>query len=106
MTPYADENGIITVGGRVDPSFLSCDNTHPVLLLYKHSISMLVTRQAHQYGHLGVAATTSKCRRKYWIVRGHNMSRIVKRKCTFCREFEAKAKTQLMADLPSCRLQP
>ena len=34
------------------------------------------------------------------------MSRIVKRKCTFCREFEAKAETQLMADLPSCRLQP
>ena len=26
--------------------------------------------------------------------------------CTFCREFEAKAETQLMIDLPSCRLQP
>ena len=34
------------------------------------------------------------------------MSRIVERKCSFCREFEAKAETQLMADLPSCRLQP
>ncbi|XP_068692626.1 uncharacterized protein [Montipora foliosa] len=106
LTAYADENGIIRVGGRVDPSLLSYDNTRPVLLQYKHWISMLVTRQAHQYGHSGVAATTAKCRRKYWIVRGHNLSRVVKRKCTFCREFEAKAKSQLMADLPSCRLQP
>ena len=34
------------------------------------------------------------------------MSRIFKRQCTFCREFEAKTETQLMADIPSCRLQP
>ena len=106
LTPYADENGIIRVGGRVDPCLLSYDNTRPVLLPYKHWISTLVTRQAHQYGHSGVAATTAKCRRKYWIIRGHNVSRIVKRQCTFCREFEAKVETQLMADLPSCRLQP
>ncbi|XP_068671020.1 uncharacterized protein [Montipora foliosa] len=32
LTPYADENGIIRVGGRVDPSLLSYDNTRPVLL--------------------------------------------------------------------------
>ena len=106
LTPYADENGIIRVGGRVDPSLLSYDNTRPVLLPYKHWISTLVTRQAHQYGHSRVAATTAKCRRKYWIIRGHNVSRIVKRQCTFCREFVAKVETQLMADLPSCRLQP
>ena len=106
LTPYADENGIIRVGGRVDPSLLSYDNTRPALLPYNHWLSMLVTHRAHQCGHSGVAAITAKCRRKYWIVRGHNVSRIVKRKCTFCREFEAKAETQLMADLPSWRLQP
>ena len=60
LTPCADENGIIRVGGRVDPSLSSYDNTRPVLLPYKHCISMLVTRQAHQYGHSGVAATTAK----------------------------------------------
>ena len=106
MTPYVDENGIIRVGGRVDPSLLSYDNTRPVLLPYKHWISTLVTRQAHQYDHSGVVATTAKCRRKYWIVRGHKVSGIVKRQCTFCREFEVKAETQLMADLPSCIFQP
>ena len=47
LTPYADENGIIRVGSRVDPSLLSYDNTRPVLLPCKHWISMLVTRQAH-----------------------------------------------------------
>ena len=82
LTPYVDENGIIRVGGRVAPSLLSYDYARPVLLPHKHWISMLVTRQAHQYGHSGVATTTATCRRKYWIVRGHVVSRIVKRKCT------------------------
>ena len=105
LTPYADQSEVIRVGGQVDPSLLSDDNTRPVLLPYKHWISTLVTGQAHQYGHSGVAVTTAKCRQKYWIVRGHNVSRIVKRKCTFCREFEAKAETQLMVGLPLRRLQ-
>lgn len=35
-----------------------------------------------------------------------NKDRTVKRKCTFCQEFEAKAETQFVVDLPSCRLQP
>ena len=60
FTPYADENGIIRVGGRVDPSLLSYDDTPPVLLPYKHWICMLFTCQAYQYGHSDVAATTAK----------------------------------------------
>ena len=44
LTPYADGNGIIRVGGGVDPSMLSYDKTRPVPLSYNHWISTSVTR--------------------------------------------------------------
>ena len=66
----------------------------------------LITRHAHQYGHNGVAATTAKIRRKYWILKSNKLSKAVKYKCGFCREMAHKAETQLMANLPGLRLAP
>ena len=106
LTPFQDETGLIRVGGRVDHALLSYDNKRPVLLPHKHWISKLITREAHMFGHTGVSATMAKIRKRYWIIKGHNISKIVKRQCTFCREFEAKSETQFMANLPSYRLQP
>lgn len=67
---------------------------------------MLITLNVRRAGHLGVATTTAKTRRKFWIIKGSNVAKIVKHRCTFCREMEAKVETQLMANLPRCRLQP
>jgi len=89
LTPFVDENGIIKVGGRVDPSLMSYDNSHATLLPYSHWISTLITRDAHQYGHNGIATTTAKVRKKYWIIKGNSISKRVKRQCTFCRKLEA-----------------
>ena len=106
LSPFIDDKGIIRVGGRVDPKMLSYDGKGPALLPYDHWISTLVTRDAHKAGHPGVAATTAKTRRRYWIIKGSYLAKIIKGRCTFCREMEAKVETQLMANLPSCRLQP
>ena len=73
LSPFVDNKGIIRVGGRVDPSLdslLCYDNSRPALLPYKHWISVPVTSAAHQSGHPGVATTTAKTRRKYWIIKG------------------------------------
>ena len=106
LSPFIDDKGIIRVGGRVDPNLLSYDGKSPALLPYDHWISTLVTRDAHKAGHPGVAATTAKTRRRYWIIKGSYLAKIIKGRCTFCREMEAKVETQLMANLPTCRLQP
>lgn len=106
LSPFLDDKGIIRVGGRVDPNLLSHDGKCPALLPYDHWVSTLITRDTHRAGHLGVPATTAKTRGKYWIIKGNNAATIVKHRCTFCRELEAKVETQLMANLPSCRLQP
>ncbi|XP_066016486.1 uncharacterized protein [Pocillopora verrucosa] len=106
LSSFKDENGIIRVGGRVDKAIVSYETRYPALLPSDHWISLLVTRHAHQYGHSGVAATTGKTRRKFWILKANKLRKSVKSKCGFCREMAHKAETQLMADLPVLRLAP
>ena len=106
LTPFIDGSGIIKVGARTDPTLMSYDNQHAILLPYGQWISTLITRDAHQYGHTGIATTTAKVRKKYWIIKGNVISKRVKQQCTFCRKLEAKVSTQFMADLPLYRQQP
>ena len=90
----------------MDEAVGSYDAKHPALLPSNHWISLLITRHAHQYGHNGVAATTARTRRKFWILKGNKLRKAVKFKCRFCREMAHKAETQLMANLPTLRLAP
>ena len=106
LSPYVDNKKLIRVGGRVDPSLVSYDNERPVLLPYNSHISKVIIRDAHQVGHNGVAATVAKTRKKYWIIKAHRIAKVIKSRCTVCREIEAKVETQLMANLPKFRLQP
>ena len=106
LSPYTDPHGIIRVGGRVDKALVSYESRHPAILPRDHWISVLLTRNMHQRGHTGVAATVAKIREKYWILRAHDLAKSVKFRCVFCREMEAKIESQVMADLPSSRLAP
>lgn len=98
--------GIIRVGGRLNKAMVTYDCKHPIMLPYNHWISLLITRHAHQQGHSGIAATTAKTRRKYWIFRAHVLAKKVKRECVFCKKMEHRVETQLMANLPEQRLAP
>ena len=60
----------------------------------------------HQCGHTAVAATVAKTRRRLWILKAHDLAKTVKFRCVFCREMQAKAEYQIMAELPECRLAP
>ena len=105
-TPVRDEEDVIRVGGRVSKAIVTYDCKHPVLLAHDHWISLLITRNAHQFGHNEVATTTAKTRRKYCIIRAHDLAKSVKYRCVFCREMEHKVESQFMADLPKLRLAP
>ena len=92
--------------GDHQSSIVSYEEKHPVLLPNEHRISLLITSHMHNHGHPGVATTTEKIRRKYWILKANKLSKAVKFKCVSCREMAHKAETQLMADLPALRLAP
>ena len=106
LSPFKDEDGIIRVGGRVDQALASYDTRHPVLLPRKHQISHLITRCYHEIGHTGVATTVAKIKRKYWIIRSHDLAKLIRLRCVVCRKLDAKVEEQYMANLPRIRLQP
>ena len=92
----------LRVGGE---ALISYEARHPALLPHTHWISLLITRHFHQTGHSGVATTVAKVRKKFWILRAHDLARTVKFCCAPCREMEARVETQFMADLPRSRLE-
>ena len=105
LTPFVDSAGILRVGGRVEVSLMSYENCYPALLP-NNWIATLITREAHQIGRNGVAATSAKVRRKYWIIQGPKVAKMVKKQCTFCKKIEKKFESQLMAKLPWFRQKP
>ena len=54
----------LEVDGRIDPRIIFYDNQYATLLPYSQWISTLITRDAHQCGHTGIATTTAKVRNK------------------------------------------
>ena len=106
LSPFFDGKGIIRVSGHVNPDLLSYEGYHPALLPHDHWIFPLIIRNVHRIRPPGVTATTAKTRRNYWIIKGTNIAKLVKQRCTFCKEIEARVESQFMANLPSCRQQP
>ena len=106
FSPFVDDEGIVRVGGSLSKAMVTYDCKHPAMLPYKHWVSLLITRHMHQRGHSGIASTTVKIRRKFWILRAHNLARKVKHECVFCKRTEHKLEIQLMADLAEKRLAP
>ena len=76
---------------------------HPALLPHDNKISRLITQEAHQCGHPGMATTAAKTRAKYWILRVHDLARTVKFQYVTCKEIKPKTETQIMTDLPQHR---
>ena len=106
--PVLDDNGIILVGGRTERWMASTWNQQRFVLLPKDSyISLLVARYEHaRGGHLGVAASISKIRSKYWIIGVRRMVKGVIRDCRHCKEKLKARQAQVMSPLPIERIKP
>ena len=101
FSPYTDSDGIVRVGDQVDKALVSYETRHPALLPGEHWISLLITRHVHQCGHTG-----AKTRRRFWILKAHDLAKTVKFRYVFCGEMQAKAESQVMTELPECHLAP
>ena len=106
LSPFEDEEGIIRVGGRVENALVSYETKHPALLPYDHRVSRLIAEEAHRMGHSGIATTAAKIRRRYWIIRVHDLVKTIKSNCVVCKETNPQVESQLMANLPPFRVAP
>ncbi|GBO28678.1 hypothetical protein AVEN_185716-1 [Araneus ventricosus] len=105
LSPFLDEEDILRVGGRLKNSNLPIERKHPILLPYNNHFSDLIINHFHVlYLHTGAEATLANIRTKFWLIDGRNYIRKIIRKCVPCLKVSAKSSNQVMADLPSCRV--
>ena len=97
LCPRKREDGIYVVGHRVQNWLeMGYNKCEIILLPCRHHISRLYTEYVHGIGHLGVSATASKVRGKYWIVKLYKLVKSIKSQCrkieikSTCRKIEMK----------------
>ncbi|GBM48217.1 hypothetical protein AVEN_72489-1 [Araneus ventricosus] len=105
LYPFLDEQDILRVGGRLKNSNLPIERKHPILLPDNNHFSDLIINHFHVlYLHTGAEATLANIRTKFWLINGRNYVRKIIRKCIPCLKVSAKGSNQVMADLPSSRV--
>lgn len=105
LHPFIDDHGILRVGGRLENLVCPYEAKHPAILSASHIMSKLLVRHIHhQYYHPGPSLLTQLCRQKFWILGGRSLCRQTIKNCLVCCKTKTETQTQLMGNLPSCRL--
>ena len=99
LSPFTDENGIMRVSGRIDQALVSYGAKHPMLLPRNHWMYQLITRHSHEIGQTGVATTEAKIRKKYWILRGHDLAKSANSSVSFAESSTQKLRNSIW---PTC----
>ncbi len=107
FTLYLDEDQVIRVGGRLDRARLPYEVRHPIILPQKHRLTELVVESYHRLeNHGGVDHVLAAIREKFWIIRGRQEIKHLKRKCDHCKKERATTGSQLQSELPIERMSP
>ena len=105
LDPFADEQGILRVGGRLHRSSISFPEKHPILLPKRHHLSRLVIHHFHEkVYHQGRRITSGAVRTAgFWTVGEHGLVSKVINLCVTCQRLRSPSLTQHMSALPAER---
>lgn len=99
-------DGLLTVGGRLRNAPIADVAKHQMILPKNHHVSKLLIQHIHRkVGHQGRNHILSELRQKYWVVGAGAMTKQAVQHCIICRKNRAKIGEQMMADLPTYRVQ-
>ena len=106
LTPIIGDDGLIRVGGRLKNAAEYGVCTQPVIIPHTHPIVYSIVNDYHCIAHLGAEWIISVIRQKFWITKVRVVVKSVARKCFICKKLFGRTAVQIMADLPSARLEP
>ncbi|XP_061169486.1 uncharacterized protein LOC133178815 [Saccostrea echinata] len=108
LYPYIDEEGVLRVGGRLKNANLGRNMEHPVIVSKSSHVAVLLVRHYHEkVHHQGRHITAGALRTAgFWIKGARKLVSSILHQCVTCRKLRGQLQTQIMANLPSCRLQP
>ena len=108
LRPTFDNNGILQANGRLQSAdFLPVKTRCPIILPRSAWTTKLIIRDYHVKSHhaAGTNHLLSLLSSRYWIVSAREAIRECERECAKCKLLKAKPATQVMAPLPSARLE-
>ena len=104
LAPILDR-GIWRVGSRMQLVPFTIDAQLPALIPYKHRITSLIMRKAHEFAHTGQDGTVSRFRALgFWTVRCGHLAKSIKEQCVPCRKTSGDVIQQPMGGIPTDRL--
>ena len=108
LNPFLDEHGILRVGGRIINSDLTLREKKTLIVPGRHHIATLLVRRYHSdYHHQGRHITEWVVRAAgFWIIGSKRLMSSIIHKCITCRNLRGKTEQQIMADLPTDRVEP
>lgn len=105
LSPFLDSEGLVRVGGRIQEASVSFNIKHPIIIP-KCQIAELIIYDLHQtYLHVGASELFIILRQQYWVLGARNLVRSIVFKCKRCFMLRRQTSQQLMANLPTERVQ-
>ncbi|XP_014207680.1 uncharacterized protein LOC106638831 [Copidosoma floridanum] len=106
LTPVIIDD-LLRVGGRLSNSLLDANAKHPLIFYGYDCITQMLIDYYHRKAlHGGVEMILVSLRQKYWILRDREVVRAELSHCFTCKRYKGRTQTQLMSDLPNCRVTP
>ncbi|XP_033118284.1 uncharacterized protein LOC117117910 [Anneissia japonica] len=107
FNPIIGEGGLARVGGRISKADVAYEAKHPVFLPKNSSVAEMIVREIHKdVGHLWKnTILLARLTERYWLFGANGIATKVARKCVRCKRYQLKPCEQVMADLPSNRVQ-
>ncbi|XP_052567192.1 uncharacterized protein LOC128093655 [Culex pipiens pallens] len=107
LNPILHGDGLIRVGGRLSNAAVPDEVKHPIVLLAKHPLSILLAKSYHvDLLHAGPQLMLATIRQKFWIIGGRNLVRQTYHLCKECFQNKPTLVKQSIADLPTSRVTP
>ena len=105
LRPCVDSDSMFRVECRLENAELPIDTGHPLIFPGRHALTRLIVLCEHSdSGHAGPSYTFMKTRQRLWIIHGISSVKHYITDCGKCALNKAKPITNLMSNLPACRL--
>jgi hypothetical protein len=105
LNPMVDGSGLLRVGGRLKKAAMVDDAKNPIILPSRDPVVERIVWSAHKEdAHQGLEHTHCRLRERWWIVKGRQRVKAILSRCMKCKILKARPGTQVMSDLPECRL--
>ncbi|XP_045034629.1 uncharacterized protein LOC116930576 [Daphnia magna] len=105
LAPIMSEDGLLRLGGRAGRARLPYNQLHPPFLPGRHPFTEKIVVAFHQsLNHVGTDFLLSYIRQHFWVTKGREVVKKIRRDCVICRRNRAQPGEQIMADLTESRL--